>query len=96
MAVNGHAVYLGFDSDVMEKLEVRKALTRPRGFLESRCAKVQMILLQAPLRGAEVGRTAADSAPMPSDGHGMCTTPVAQVVREVGARVPMRTEGPPA
>jgi hypothetical protein len=36
IALNGRVVYIAFDSDVMTKPEVAKALERLKGFLESR------------------------------------------------------------
>ena len=38
VALNGRKVYIVFDSDVMEKVEVYAALSRLKGFLESRGA----------------------------------------------------------
>lgn len=47
IALNGRRVYIVFDSDVMLKPEVHKALVRLKAFLESRGAKVVMIYLPA-------------------------------------------------
>jgi Domain of unknown function (DUF3854)/Domain of unknown function (DUF927) len=48
-------VYIVFDSDVMLKPEVYKALVRVKAFLESRGALVRVIYLEPKLDGAKVG-----------------------------------------
>ncbi len=45
IALNGRAVYIAFDSDVMEKREVHAGLARLRAFLKSRKAIVKLIYL---------------------------------------------------
>jgi hypothetical protein len=52
---NGRLVYLCFDSDVMTKPEVHKALERFAGVLESRGAAVRYIYLPSGASGAKVG-----------------------------------------
>lgn len=47
IALNGRLVYLAFDSDVMTKLEVYKALVRLKQFLEHRKAKIKIVYLPA-------------------------------------------------
>lgn len=48
-------VYLSFDSDVVQKPEVRRALARLKEFLESRGAEVFVVLLPSGEGGAKVG-----------------------------------------
>jgi hypothetical protein len=55
IALNDRTVYVAFDSDVMEKREVRAALTRIKGLLESRKAIVKLIYLPAGPHGEKVG-----------------------------------------
>jgi hypothetical protein len=54
-ALNGRAVYITYDSDVMEKREVHSALARIRGLLESRNALVKLIYLPVEEHGEKVG-----------------------------------------
>jgi len=46
IALNERRLYLAFDSDVLTKVDVRRALRRFHGFLESRGAKVRIVHLQ--------------------------------------------------
>ncbi len=55
VALNGRKVYICFDSDVMEKIEVHLALARLGEFLESRGAHVSYIYLPSGEGGAKVG-----------------------------------------
>ena len=55
IALNGREVYIVFDSDVMTKPEVYLALSRFKGFLESRKAKVKLIYLPHAEGGAKQG-----------------------------------------
>lgn len=55
IALNNRQVYIVFDSDVMEKLPVHKALERLRGFLESRDAKIKLIYLPSGDGAAKLG-----------------------------------------
>ncbi len=55
IALNGRAVYLAFDSDVMTKRPVYAALVRLKTFLESRGAQVQVIYLPPGEGGGKVG-----------------------------------------
>jgi hypothetical protein len=55
VALNGRKVYVVFDSDVMEKREVFAALSRLKGFLESRGAAVRLVYLPAGGGGAKQG-----------------------------------------
>ncbi len=55
IALEGRKVYVVFDSDVMEKLEVHAALSRLKGFLESRKATVHPIYLPAGEGGSKQG-----------------------------------------
>lgn len=55
IALNGRAVYLVFDSDVMTKRGVYHALSRLRDFLAQRGALVRVIYLSAGGVGAKVG-----------------------------------------
>jgi hypothetical protein len=55
VAANGRAVYIAFDSDVMEKREVCSALVRLKMFLESRQAKVKVIYLPVGDHGEKTG-----------------------------------------
>jgi Domain of unknown function (DUF3854) len=52
IALNGRKVYIVFDSDVMTKPGVQKALSRLKAFLESRDAKVALVYLP-PAEGGE-------------------------------------------
>ncbi len=45
VALNGRRVYVVFDSDVMVKPEVHRALSRLKGFLENRGAEVRVVYL---------------------------------------------------
>jgi hypothetical protein len=74
IAFNGREVVIAFDSDVMTKPEVRKALRSFRGYLESRGARVLVCML--PGEGGKVGlddylanggtRETLQSLPVPS------------------------------
>ena len=55
IALNDRRVFVAFDSDVMTKPQVAKALERLGGFLESRGAVVQYIYLSPNATGAKVG-----------------------------------------
>ncbi len=55
IALNGRDVYIAFDSDVTTKPEVQQALTRLRGFLESRKACVRIVYLPSGEGGTKVG-----------------------------------------
>lgn len=55
IALNDRQVYLVFDSDVMTKAAVHAALTRLRGFLESRKARVKIVYLPEGPEGEKVG-----------------------------------------
>lgn len=55
IALNGRTVYIVFDSDVMTKPQVHLALSRLKGFLESRRASVFVIYLPAGEGGTKVG-----------------------------------------
>lgn len=55
IALEGRQVYLIFDSDVMVKPQVYKALTRLKAFLELRKGRVQLIYLPAGPNGEKVG-----------------------------------------
>jgi hypothetical protein len=55
VALNGRRVYLAFDSDAMEKVEVHAALARLKSFLESRHAEVRVIYLPPGEHGEKVG-----------------------------------------
>jgi hypothetical protein len=55
IAPNGRKVYVGFDSDVMQKPQVHSALVRLKGFLESRGAIVELIYLPVGEHGEKVG-----------------------------------------
>src|SRR5215218_3194916 len=55
VALNGRKVYVVFDSDVMEKLEVYAALSRLKASLESRRARVSLIYLPPGDSGAKQG-----------------------------------------
>ncbi len=57
VALNNRKVYVVFDSDVMQKLEVYAALGRLKGFLESRGAEVRLVYLPA---GDGAGKQGAD------------------------------------
>ncbi len=53
--LQGRTVYIVFDSDVMTKVSVALAMSRLKGFLESRGADVQLIYLPDGPDGAKVG-----------------------------------------
>jgi P4 family phage/plasmid primase-like protien len=55
IALNNRQVFVAFDSDVMQKLEVHKALTRLKAFLDSRGARVKVVYLEPSERGDKVG-----------------------------------------
>lgn len=55
VALNGRKVYLCFDSDVMEKVSVYRALARLREMLISRGANVHVIYLPSGPTGAKIG-----------------------------------------
>ena len=55
IALNGRAVYIVFDSDVMTKHSVHAALARLKPFLEQRGASVRVIYLPPAEGGAKVG-----------------------------------------
>lgn len=55
VAFNERTVYIVFDSDVMTKLQVYTALTRLKGFLEARHAKVLVIYLPSGTPEEKVG-----------------------------------------
>src|SRR5215211_3624607 len=55
IALNGRAVYLAFDSDVMTKREVYGALVRLGAFLKSRGAHVHYVYLPSGLGGIKTG-----------------------------------------
>ncbi|MFI5364361.1 MAG: DUF927 domain-containing protein [Candidatus Binatia bacterium] len=55
IALNGRAVYVVFDSDVVEKRAVQAALVRLKAFLESRGATVRVIYLPTGPGGVKVG-----------------------------------------
>jgi hypothetical protein len=55
IALNGRAVYLAFDSDVMTKREVYAALARLGAFLTSRGAHVRYVYLPSGPGGLKVG-----------------------------------------
>jgi DNA-binding transcriptional ArsR family regulator len=55
VALNGRRVFLAFDSDALQKREVRVALERLRGFLELRGAAVHIAELGPGEGGAKVG-----------------------------------------
>ncbi len=55
IALNGRAVVLAFDSDVVTKPEVRLALERLRAFLESRGAHARIVHLPAGEGGTKTG-----------------------------------------
>jgi Domain of unknown function (DUF3854) len=55
VALNDRDAYIVFDSDVMEKREVQRALTRLKAFLESCKATVKLIYLPAGPHGEKLG-----------------------------------------
>jgi Domain of unknown function (DUF3854) len=55
VALNGRIVYLAFDSDILQKVSVHKALKRLKAFLELRGAHVKIIYLPSGGGGAKVG-----------------------------------------
>jgi len=55
IALNGRAIYVVFDSDVMEKREVYAALARLKALLESHDASVKVIYLPSSSHGEKVG-----------------------------------------
>ena len=55
IALNGREVTIAFDSDVMEKADVAKALERLRAFLVGREARVSLAYLPTAAGGAKVG-----------------------------------------
>lgn len=55
VALEGRKVYLVFDSDIMEKLPVYRALVRLRNFLKSRGANVRVVYLPGNEDGSKVG-----------------------------------------
>jgi hypothetical protein len=55
VALNGRLVFIAFDSDVVTKPSVRRALERLAEFLRSRGAKVQIVVLPPGPDGAKVG-----------------------------------------
>jgi uncharacterized protein DUF3854 len=55
IALKERWVYIGFDSDVMQKPDVHSALSRLKSFLESRGATVRPIYLPPGERGEKVG-----------------------------------------
>ncbi len=55
IALEGRKVYIVFDSDVMAKTQVYKALTRFKAFLQLRKAHVSLIYLPAGPKGEKVG-----------------------------------------
>ncbi len=55
VALKGRKVYVVFDSDVMQKIEVYGALERLRGFLKHRGADVRVIYLSSGPGGTKVG-----------------------------------------
>ena len=55
VALNGREVFLVFDSDVMTKVQVYSALSRLKGFLETRQATVKLIYLPSGDGAVKVG-----------------------------------------
>lgn len=55
VALNGREVFIAFDSDVMEKPEVERALSDLKDFLDSRDARVSLVYLPSAVGGAKVG-----------------------------------------
>ena len=55
IALNGRLVYIGFDSDIMLKLEVHRAMSDLAAFLESKKANVAFIYLPPGENGKKVG-----------------------------------------
>ena len=55
IALNDRTVYIAFDSDVMEKVEVYSAVVRLKAFLESRHAGVKLLYLPAGEHGEKTG-----------------------------------------
>lgn len=55
IALNGRVIFIAFDSDVMIKPSVSRALERLKGFLERRGALVRVVHLAAGPDGEEVG-----------------------------------------
>lgn len=55
VALNGRTVYVAYDSDVMVKAEVKRALTALTGFLRSKGATVKHVYLPHGDDGAKVG-----------------------------------------
>jgi hypothetical protein len=55
IALNKRAVYIAFDSDVMEKVEVCSALVRLKAFLESHQASVKLLYLPVGEHGEKTG-----------------------------------------
>ncbi len=55
VALNGRRVYMVFDSDVMQKIEVYRALSRLRSFLKGRGADVHVVYLPSGPGGEKVG-----------------------------------------
>jgi hypothetical protein len=55
IALNGRETYVLFDSDVMTKPEVHRALVRLKGFLESRGARLMVVYLPPGDGGTKVG-----------------------------------------
>lgn len=55
IALNGRDVFIAFDSDVMTKEPVRRALDRLAAFLRSRDARVHLVYLPGGEDGAKVG-----------------------------------------
>lgn len=53
--LKGREVYIAFDSDVMTKIEVHRALSRLKAFLESRGARVHLIYLSPGEGGKKQG-----------------------------------------
>ena len=55
IALNGREVYIVFDSDVMTKIEVHRALARLKGALEQKKARVRLVYLPTGEGGTKVG-----------------------------------------
>jgi len=55
IALNDRTVYVAFDSDVMEKVEVHSALVRLKAFLESHKATVKLLYLSVGEYGEKPG-----------------------------------------
>jgi uncharacterized protein DUF3854 len=55
IALDGRDVYIAYDSDAMQKPQVHQALRRLKGFLESKGARVLIVLLPCGINGQKVG-----------------------------------------